>query len=95
MEDKMNKNLIVILVVACVVSVLNVVAVVNSNNDVSFQSFAESKVCNAQGDFMPQPYNNFLIAPISPVEQSDLFCSIHGDFMPPPFEEDDDEPSGD
>ena len=83
----MNKNLIITVVVACIVSVLNVVAVVNSNNDVSFQSFAESKVCNVQGDFMPQPYDDLLIAPISPVEQSDLFCSIHGDFMPPPFEE--------
>ena len=89
----MNKNLIVILVVACIVSVLNVVAVVNSNNDVSFQSFAESKVCNAQGDFMPQPYNNFLIAPISPVKESVLFCSIQGDIMPPPFEEDEDKAS--
>ena len=86
----MNKNLIIILVVACVVSVLNVVAVVNSNNDVSFQSFAESKICNAQGDFMPQPYEEFLIAPISPAEESDLFCSIQGDIMPPPFEEDED-----
>ena len=86
----MNKNLIIILVVACVVSVLNIVAVVNSNNDVSFQSFAESNICNVQGDFMPQPYDNLLIAPISPVEESDLLCSIQGGIMPPPFEEDED-----
>ncbi|MBL7149396.1 MAG: hypothetical protein ISS80_04920 [Candidatus Cloacimonetes bacterium] len=86
----MNKNLIVILVVACIVSVLNVVAVVNSNSDVSFQSFAESRICNAQGDFMPQPYDDLLIAPISPMEESDLFCSIQGDIMPPPFEDDED-----
>ena len=93
MEDKMNKNLIIILVVACIVSVFNVVAVVNSNNDVSFQSFAESKFCNAQGDFMPQPYDDLLIAPISPVEESDMFCSIQGGIMPPPFEDDEDKTS--
>ena len=86
----MNKNLIIILVVACLVSILNVIAIVNSNNDVSFQSFAESKFCNAQGDFMPQPYDDLLIAPISPVKESNLFCSIQGDIMPPPFEEDED-----
>ena len=91
----MNKNLIAILAVACVVSVLNVIAVVNSNNDASFQAFAESKVCNVQGDFMPQPYDDLLIAPISPVKENDLFCSIQGDIMPPPFEEDDDKTSGD
>ncbi len=89
----MNKNLIIILVVACVVSVLNVVAVVNSNNDVSFQSFAESRICNTQGNFLPQPYDDFLIAPISPTEESDLFCSIQGGIMPPPFEEDEDKAS--
>ena len=86
----MNKNLIVILVVACIVSVMNVIAVINSNNDVSFQSFAESRICNAQGNFMPQPYDDLLIAPISPAEESDLFCSIQGGISPPPFEEDED-----
>jgi hypothetical protein len=89
----MNKNLIIILVVACLVSILNVVAVVSSNNDVSFQSFAESKVCNVQGDFMPQPYDDLLIAPISPVEENDLFCSIQGGILPPPFEDDEDKTS--
>ena len=85
----MKKNLIIILVVACVVSVLNIVAVVNSNNDISFQSFTESKICTAQGDFMPEPYEELLIAPIIPTKEVKHHCSAQGDVPPPAWDDED------
>ena len=90
----MKKNLIIILVVACFVSVLNIVAVVNSNNDASFQTYAESKICTAQGDFMPEPYEDLLIAPIAPNKEIQLFCSAQGDVPPPAWDDEDTLPGG-
>jgi hypothetical protein len=50
---KMKKNLSLIVLVALVVSVINVFAIINSSNDTSIQAYAKSNICTAQGNFMP------------------------------------------
>ncbi len=82
----MKKNLGVILLVAFVVSVINIFAIINSTNDTSIQAFIGSNICTAQGDFMPAPFDEVIVEEIS-VEKTDILCSAQGDVRPPAWDE--------
>ena len=92
----MNKNLGLIVIVAFVVSVINVFAIINSSNDTSIQAIASSNICTAQGDFMPAPFDevNEIIVKEIPVEKRELICSAQGDIKPPAWDEKDKTTSG-
>jgi len=82
----MKKNLSLIVLVALVVSVINVFAIINSSNDTSIQAYAKSNICTAQGDFMPAPFEETIVEELS-IQKSDLICSAQGDIRPPPWDE--------
>ena len=85
----MKKNLGLIVIVAFVVSVVNVFAIINSSNDTSIQAIASSNICTAQGDFMPAPFDEVIVEEIL-IEKRDLICSAQGDVRPPPWDEEED-----
>ena len=89
----MNKNLGLIVIVAFVVSVINVFAIINSSNDMSIQAIASSNICTAQGDFMPAPFDEVIVEEIS-IEKRELICSAQGDVRPPAWDEKDKTTSG-
>ncbi len=90
----MKKNLSLIVLVALVVSVINVFAIINSSNDTSIQAFAKSNICTAQGDFMPAPFEEVIVEELS-IKKSDLICSAQGDVRPPPWDDEEEYvPSG-
>ena len=90
----MKKNLSLIVLVAFVVSVINVFAIINSSNDTSIQAIASSNFCTAQGDFMPAPFDEIIVEEIS-IEKNDLICSAQGGIRPPAWDdEEEDPPSG-
>ncbi len=93
----MKKNLSLIVLVAFVVSVINVFAIINSSNDTSVQAIVESNICTAQGDFMPAPFNEIdetIVEELS-IEKNDLICSAQGGVRPPPWDDEEDYvPSG-
>ncbi len=90
----MKKNLSLIVLVAFVVSVINVFAIINSSNDTSVQAIVESNICTAQGDFMPAPFEEVIVEELS-IEKNDIFCSAQGDVRPPPWDDEEDYvPSG-
>ena len=82
----MKKNLSLIVLVAFVVSVINVFAIINSSNDTSIQAYAESNICTAQGDFMPAPFEQVIVE--ESTEANDLICSAQGGIRPPPWNKD-------
>ncbi len=90
----MKKNLSLIVLVALVVSVINIFAIINSSNDTSIQAYAKSNICTAQGDFMPAPFEEVIVEELS-IEKSDLICSAQGDVRPPPWDDEEEYvPSG-
>ena len=89
----MKKNPGLIVIVAFVVSVINVFAIINSNNDTSIQAIASSNICTAQGDFMPAPFDEVIVEEIS-IEKRELICSAQGDIKPPAWDEKDKTTSG-
>ena len=89
----MKKNLGLIVIVAFVVSVINVFAIINSSNDASIQAIASSNICTAQGDFMPAPFDEIIVEEIS-IEKRELICSAQGDVRPPAWDEKDKTTSG-
>ena len=90
----MKKNLSLIVLVALVVSVINIFAIINSSNDTSIQAFAKSNICTAQGDFMPAPFEEVIVEELS-IKKSDLICSAQGDVRPPPWDDEEEYvPSG-
>ena len=89
----MNKNLGLIVIVAFVVSVINVFAIINSSNDTSIQAIAGSNICTAQGDFMPAPFDEIIVEEIS-IEKRELICSAQGDVRPPAWDDKDKTASG-
>jgi len=88
----MRKNLGLIVIVAFVVSVINVFAIINSSNDTSIQAIASSNICTAQGDFMPAPFDNVneIIVEKIQIEERELICSAQGDVRPPAWDEEED-----
>ncbi len=90
----MKKNLSLIVLVAFVVSIINVFAVINSSNDTSIRAIVESNICTAQGDFMPAPFEEVIVEELS-IEKNDLICSAQGGVRPPPWDDEEDYvPSG-
>ncbi len=87
----MKRITIIILVVAFVLSALSVWSMLKNCQDTSFKAYASSIECNAQGDFMPAPYDNTLIAPVKPNGNNELFCSMQGDIMPKGWDEEEEE----
>ena len=85
----MKKNLGLIVIVAFVVSVINVFAIINSSNDTSIQAIAGSNICTAQGDLMPAPFDEVIVEEIS-IERDNPVCSAQGDVRPPPWDEEED-----
>ncbi len=83
----MKRIPIIFLVVAFVLSALSVWSMLKDCQDTSFKAYASSIECNAQGDFMPEPYDDTLIAPLTPNENSELLCSMQGDICPDPWPE--------
>lgn len=80
----MKRNLLLVLVVAVVISTLSVVSMIKNSNDNSFQAYASSMECNAQGDLMPEPFNDNLLAPSN--ETDDQMCIAQGDIKPASWE---------
>ena len=84
----MKKNAILILVVVMMVSTVSIVSMVKNTQQSSFNGIE----CNAQGDFMPEPFDN---TQFSPMETNESFCSGQGDIKPSPWpveeKEDEDE----
>ena len=87
----MKRIPIIILLVAFVLSALSVWSMLKDCQDTSFKAYARSIECNAQGDFMPEQYNDTLIAPVNPIKVQDLFCSAQGDIKPEPWPEEEEE----
>ena len=85
----MKKNLSLIVIVALVVSVINVFAIIHSSNDTSIQAIAKSNICTAQGDFMPAPFEEIIVEEIS-IERDNPVCSAQGDVKPPAWDAKDD-----
>ncbi len=92
----MKKNLRLIVIIAFVVSVINIFAIINSSNDTSIQAIASSNFCTAQGDFMPAPFDNVneVIVDEIQIEERELICSAQGDVRPPAWDEKDKTTSG-
>ena len=85
----MKKNLGLIVLVAAVVSVINVFAIVNSSNDTSIKAVVKSNLCTAQGDFMPAPFEEIIVEESSN-EINGNICSAQGDVRPPSWDEEED-----
>jgi len=54
----------------------------------SFDSFAQSSECTTQGVFMPEPFEETLVAPVETVEEEEVFYA-QGYSKPPKFEKED------
>jgi len=89
----MKRNLGLIVIVAFVVSVINVFAIINSSNATSIMAIASSNICTAQGDFMPAPFDEIIVDEIS-IEKRELICSAQGDVKPPAWDDKDKIKSG-
>ena len=68
----MRKNVIFVLLIAIIVSAVSVVSMITDSKDQSFQAYAGSEECNAQGDFKPEPFENMLLAPMQVTDE--LIC---------------------
>ncbi len=90
-----KKFVVVVFMVVFITSVLSVSSMVKNARSNSFETFAQGTECRAQGIFMPEPFEETLVAPVEDIE-SDLFCSAQGGVRPLPFDWDkDDNNSGD
>ena len=87
----MKRIPMIILVVACVLSVLSVWSMLKDYQDTSFKVYASGIKCNAQGDFTPEPYDDTLIAPVTQIEAQDLFCSAQGDIKPASWDDEEED----
>jgi len=84
MEVKMKGRMLLVLAVAVVISTLSIVSMIRSNDVNSLQSYLCSIECNAQGDFMPEPYDSNLMAPAK--QTDDKLCVAQGDIKPSTWE---------
>ena len=81
----MKVKLMLVLAVAVVISALSVFSMVRNNDSSSLQTYLSSMECNAQGDFMPEPYDSNLMAPAN--ETDEQLCIAQGDIKPAAWEE--------
>ncbi len=89
---KNPRNLvIVVFLVVFFVSTVSVASIIKSARGNSFESFASGYECHAQGNFMPQPFESEMIAPVETTEDQEIFCSMPGNILPRPWDEEDDD----
>ncbi len=74
---------VVVFMVVFVTSVLSVSSMVKNVRSNSFESFAQGTECRAQGVFMPEPFEDTLVAPVES-EKEDVFFAQG--INPDPFE---------
>jgi len=86
----MKKNLGTLLLIAFVVSVINIFAIINSSNDTSIQAISGRNNCTAQGDFKPAPFKEIIVEESSTQKIESIICSAQGDVRPPAWDEKDD-----
>ena len=82
----MKRIPIIFLVVAFVLSALSVWSMLKDCQDTSFKAYTSSIECNAQGDFMPEPFEETFVTP-STQNENDILCSMQGDICPDPWPE--------
>jgi len=80
-----KKFVIVVFMVVFITSVLSVSSMVKNARSNSFETFAQGTECRAQGIFMPEPFEETLVAPVE--VGRDLICT-QGDIAPKGFLED-------
>lgn len=80
----MKGRMFLVLVVAVVISTLSVVSMIKNYDDNSLQTYVSSMECSAQGDFMPEPFDDNLLAPAN--ETDDQLCIAQGDIKPASWE---------
>jgi hypothetical protein len=86
---KNQKNfVIVVFMVVFITSVLSVSSMVKNVRNNSFESFAQGSECRTQGVFMPEPFEDTLVAPIEVEEEEVLFAQA-GDIKPRTWDEED------
>ena len=78
----MKKNILVVFIAFALVSIISVFSLVRNSGINSFNGIE----CNAQGDIMPEPYNQ-----LSDVALNSTICSARGDIKPTPWVVEDDE----
>ena len=89
---KNPRNLVItVFLVVFFVSTISIASIIKSAQNSSFESFAEGYECHAQGNFMPQPFETEMIAPVETVEEEENFCSLPGGILPRPWDEEDDD----
>lgn len=81
---------VVIFMVVFVTSVLSVSSMVKNVRNNSFESFAQGTECRAQGVFMPEPFEDTLVAPVDNEKEEVLFAQ--GNVQPPAFTQDSKKP---
>ena len=87
----MKKRLVaVILTIALIISAFSVWSMVRNSQDNSFKTYASSIECNAQGDFMPEPFEETVVVP-SVQKEDELYCSAQGDIKPASWDDEEEE----
>lgn len=72
---KNQKSFVVIVfMVVFITSVLSVSSMVRNVRSNSFESFAQGTECRAQGAFMPEPFEETLVAPVENVEEEVFYA---------------------
>ena len=80
----------VVLTIALILSAFSVWSMVRKSQDNSYKTYASSIECNAQGDFMPAPFEETVATP-SVRNENDLLCSMQGDIKPKGWDEEEEE----
>ena len=92
MMKKQKKFVVVVFMVVFITSALSVSSMVKNVRNNSFDSFAQGSKCTAQGVFMPEPFEETLVAPID-TQEEELFYAQG--YEPPKFiKKDDNDNSG-
>ncbi|KQC06929.1 MAG: hypothetical protein APR54_06565 [Candidatus Cloacimonas sp. SDB] len=80
-----KKFVVVVFMVVFITTVLSVSSMVKDARSNSFETFAQGTECRAQGIFMPEPFEETLVAPVE--DGRNLICT-QGDIKPNGFEKD-------
>ena len=72
---KERKFVIAVFAVVLMVASLNVVSIVAGMNDSSYESYAMGTKCSAQGALVAQPYDELIVSPEVPNENSEYFST--------------------
>ncbi len=80
-----------VLLTAFVLSAFSVWSILKDTDLSSSDFYSNSIECKAQGDFMPKPFTEELIAPSVPIEDDGMLFAGQGDYKPRPLDDDDDD----